>query len=40
LIVLGVRNVGDNIGATTHLFRPTAHRVVTHAGCPVLTVRG
>ena len=40
LIVLGVRSLAGNIGAATHLFRPTAHRVVTHAGCPVLTVRG
>jgi nucleotide-binding universal stress UspA family protein len=40
LIVLGVRGAAGHIGATTHLFRPTAHYVVTQAECPVLTVRG
>jgi nucleotide-binding universal stress UspA family protein len=40
LIVLGVRGAGGHMGATTHLFRTTAHRVVTQAECPVLTVRG
>jgi nucleotide-binding universal stress UspA family protein len=40
LIVLGVRGAAGHMGATTHLFRPTAHRVVTQAECPVLTVRG
>jgi len=40
LIVLGVRGASQHLGATTHLLRPTAHRVVTQAGCPVLTVRG
>jgi nucleotide-binding universal stress UspA family protein len=40
LIVLGVRGAAGNMGATTHLSRPTAHRVVTQAECPVLTVRG
>jgi nucleotide-binding universal stress UspA family protein len=40
LIVLGVRSAGGNIGTATHLLRPTAHRVVTQAQCPVLTVRG
>jgi nucleotide-binding universal stress UspA family protein len=40
LIVLGVRGAAGHMGATTHLFRPTAHRVVTQAQCPVLTVRG
>ena len=40
LIVLGVRRVEGPMGATTHLFRPIAHRVVTQAQCPVLTVRG
>jgi nucleotide-binding universal stress UspA family protein len=38
LIVLGVR--GSRGGAATHLERATAHRVVAHAPCPVLTVRG
>jgi nucleotide-binding universal stress UspA family protein len=40
LIVLGVRGAAGHMGATTHLFRPTAHRIVTQAECPVLTVRG
>ncbi|MGA8614112.1 MAG: universal stress protein, partial [Xanthobacteraceae bacterium] len=40
LIVLGIRGAAGNMGATTHLSRPTAHRVVTQAECPVLTVRG
>ncbi len=40
LIVLGLRAPEGGIGATTHLFRPIAHRVVTQAQCPVLTVRG
>ncbi|MFY9690570.1 MAG: universal stress protein [Candidatus Acidiferrales bacterium] len=40
LIVLGVRDAGGRLGAATHLERATAHRVVAHAKCPVLTVRG
>jgi len=40
LIVLGVRGAEGGMGVTTHLLRPTAHRVVTQAQCPVLTVRG
>jgi nucleotide-binding universal stress UspA family protein len=40
LIVLGVRGGAGHMGVTTHLLRPTAHRVVAHAECPVLTVRG
>ena len=40
LIVLGVRGAAGHMGTTTHLLRPTAHRVVTQAECPVLTVRG
>jgi nucleotide-binding universal stress UspA family protein len=40
LIVLGARGAAGHMGATTHLLRPTAHRVVTQAECPVLTVRG
>lgn len=40
LIVLGVRDPGRHLGATTHLERAIAHRVVAHATCPVLTVRG
>jgi nucleotide-binding universal stress UspA family protein len=40
LIVLGVRGAAGHLGAATHLERTTAHKVVAHAGCPVLTVRG
>jgi nucleotide-binding universal stress UspA family protein len=40
LIVLGVRGAAGRLGAATHLGRATAHRVVAHAACPVLTVRG
>jgi nucleotide-binding universal stress UspA family protein len=38
LIVLGVRR-SSSLGAATHLPGATAHRVVAHATCPVLTVR-
>jgi nucleotide-binding universal stress UspA family protein len=38
LIVLGVRP--HAVGMATHLSRPTAHRVIAGAACPVLTVRG
>jgi nucleotide-binding universal stress UspA family protein len=38
LIVLGVRDAPGRIGAATHLARATAHKVVAHAPCPVLTV--
>ena len=38
LIVLGIRPHG--VGVATHVSRPTAHRVVAGATCPVLTVRG
>jgi nucleotide-binding universal stress UspA family protein len=40
LIVLGLRKTGGHLGAATHLERSTAHNVVAHAMCPVLTVRG
>jgi nucleotide-binding universal stress UspA family protein len=40
LIVLGVRYAGGHIGVATHVQRTTAHRVVAHAMCPVLTVCG
>lgn len=39
LIILGVRDAAGHIGAATHLERATAHKVVAHAACPVLTVR-
>jgi nucleotide-binding universal stress UspA family protein len=37
LIVLGIRPHG--VGMATHIARPTAHRVVAGATCPVLTAR-
>lgn len=40
LIVLGVRGAAGHLVAATHLERATAHKVVAHARCPVLTVRG
>jgi nucleotide-binding universal stress UspA family protein len=40
LIVLGVRAETGFPGAATHLPIATAHKVVSHATCPVLTVRG
>ena len=40
LIVLGVRGNRGVPGAATHLERTTAHKVVAHSPCPVLTVRG
>ncbi|MFZ0581051.1 MAG: universal stress protein [Candidatus Acidiferrales bacterium] len=40
LIVMGVRSAAGRIGAATHLERAIAHKVVAHAPCPVLTVRG
>jgi nucleotide-binding universal stress UspA family protein len=39
LIVLGVKGAAHHLGAATHLARAVAHYVVTHAPCPVLTVR-
>lgn len=40
LIVLGVRSLAGHIGTATHVTRHTAHRIITQAECPVLTVRG
>ena len=40
LIVIGVRSAAGRMGAATHLERAIAHKVVAHAPCPVLTVRG
>jgi len=39
VIVLGVRGAAKHLGAATHLEGATAHKVVAHARCPVLTVR-
>lgn len=39
LLVLGARSAEELI-ATTHLPWSTAHRVIAHAPCPVLTIRG
>jgi nucleotide-binding universal stress UspA family protein len=40
LIVLGIHKPTGFPGAATHLPIATAHKVVSHAPCPVLTVRG
>ena len=40
VIVLGVKREEGVPGAATHLPIATAHKVVSHATCPVLTVRG
>ncbi len=40
IIILGVRDAHGFMGAATHLERTTAHKVVVHSTCPVLTVRG
>lgn len=39
LIVIGVRSAAGRLGAATHLEGSVAHKIVAHAGCPVLTVR-
>ena len=39
LIVLGVKPEYGIPGAATHLPNATAHKIVSHAECPVLTVR-
>jgi nucleotide-binding universal stress UspA family protein len=39
VIVLGIRNAEKHLAAATHLEGGTAHKVVVHAPCPVLTVR-
>jgi len=38
LIVLGAREAQGHIAEATHLERTTAHRVLIHADCPVLSV--
>jgi nucleotide-binding universal stress UspA family protein len=40
LIVLGVHPSHGPLNADTHLPMTTAHKIVSHAPCPVLTVRG
>jgi nucleotide-binding universal stress UspA family protein len=40
LIVLGIRRTASYLGVATPPVRATAHKVVVHAECPVLTVRG
>ncbi len=40
LIVLGVRRAARELGPARHPGQATAYKVVGHAGCPVLTVRG
>jgi nucleotide-binding universal stress UspA family protein len=39
LIVLGAKSANGHIGAATHFSLATAHTVVSHAKCPVMTVR-
>ncbi len=39
LIVLGVKNPREGLGASTHVLQSIAHHVVANAACPVLTVR-
>jgi nucleotide-binding universal stress UspA family protein len=39
LIVLGLHDHASNLETATHLENTTAHKVVVHAACPVLTVR-
>jgi nucleotide-binding universal stress UspA family protein len=39
LIVMGPRNAKGHLATATHLERSTAHKVVIHSACPVLTVR-
>ena len=39
LVVLGARQEKGVFGAASHLPTATAHKVVSHAPCPVLTVR-
>ncbi len=40
LIVIGVRHVKGDFGASGHLPWSTAHKVIAAAPCPVLTIRG
>jgi nucleotide-binding universal stress UspA family protein len=40
LIVLGAHRPEGAAGAATHLPTATIHQVITHAECPVLTIRG
>src|ERR1700683_2501055 len=40
LIVLGIRHPRGIPGAAEHLPIATAHKIVSHAECPVLTIRG
>lgn len=40
LIVLGAKPAHGHIGSATHFASATAHTVVSHANCPVMTVRG
>jgi len=39
LIVLGAKSANGHTGTATHLAAATAHTVVSHAKCPVMTVR-
>lgn len=39
-IVMGIRSGGEWDRATTHIPWALAHRVIAHARCPILTIRG
>jgi nucleotide-binding universal stress UspA family protein len=40
LILLGAKSANGHTGAATHFSSATAHTVVSHASCPVMTVGG
>ena len=40
LILLGIRPAVDGLGTSTHFSHTMAQQIVTHATCPVITVRG
>ena len=40
LIILGVRGADGHLAAATHFSSSIPYKVVTHAACPILTVRG
>lgn len=39
VIVMGIRSGGELTRASTHIPWALAHRVITEASCPVLTIR-
>lgn len=40
LIVLGAKSANGHTGTATHLAAAVAHTLVSHAKCPVMTIRG